>query len=56
MRSILTALGIGLLFFGKISVGVFHVFFTSIYQNIRTIHDQLQRDWKQLRTRQDDLF
>ena len=55
MRGILTALGVGLLFCGKISVGVFHVFFTSIYQNVRTICDQLQREWKQMRARPDDL-
>ena len=55
-RSIFTALGIGLVFLAKIFFGVFHVAFTSIYQSIRTVYDELRRDLRQLQSRQDNYF
>ena len=50
MRTFLVALGIGLIFIGKVILGFFHVIFISVYQSTLRVDEEVRRDLKKMRS------
>ena len=50
MRTFFVALGIGLIFIGKVILGFFHVIFTSVYQSTLRVDEEVRRDLKKMRS------